>query len=262
MAPPSKQPTWNPGQYLKFAGQRMRPAIDLMNQVALDAPDTVYDLGCGPGNITPFLKGRWPESRHVGIDSSAEMLDKARAEHPDDEWVQGDAATWAPDAPAQLIYSNAALQWIDDHAALFPRLMDQLVPGGVLAVQMPHNHAAPSHMGMREVAENGPWRAKLEPVLREFPVHDPDVYYDYLAPHAANLNIWESVYAQIMEGDNPIAEWTKGSALKPLLDALPDADENAAFFQAYSARMQEAYPKRADGKTLFHFRRLFIVAVK
>ena len=262
MSQPSKHPTWNPGQYLKFAGQRMRPAIDLMNQVALEAPSVVYDLGCGPGNVTPFLMGRWPEARHVGIDSSEEMLEKARAEHPGGQWLQSDAATWTPEAPAELIYSNAALQWVDNHAALFPRLMDQLAPGGVLAVQMPHNHAAPSHMGMRDVVEEGPWRDKLEPVLREFPVHDPDVYYDYLAPLASSLNIWESIYAQVMEGDNPIAEWTKGSALKPLLDALPDADENAAFFEAYSKRMQEAYPKRADGKTLFHFRRLFIVAVK
>lgn len=262
MSAPSKQPTWNPGQYLKFAGHRMRPALDLINRIALDDPAVVYDLGCGPGNVTPFLKGRWPNARHVGVDSSQEMLAKARAEHPDGDWLRGDAATWAPDAPADLIYSNAALQWIDNHAALFPRLMGLLAPGGVLAVQMPHNHAAPSHMGMRQIVEDGPWRAKLAPVLREFPVHDPDVYYDYLAPHAGSLDIWETVYAQVMEGDNPIAEWTKGSALKPLLDALPDPDENAAFFETYSKAMRAAYPKRADGKTLFHFRRLFIVATK
>ena len=262
MSQPNKQPTWNPGQYLKFAGQRMRPALDLLNQIDVAAPSVVYDLGCGPGNVTPFLMGRWPEAKHVGLDSSDEMLAKAKAEHPNGEWVKVDAKTWAPETPAELIYSNAALQWVDGHEELFPRLMNVMAPGGVLAVQMPHNHAAPSHMGMRDVVEAGPWRAKLEPVLREFPVHDPDVYYDYLAPHAASLNIWETVYAQVMEGDNPVAEWTKGSALKPLLDALTDADENAAFFDAYSKEMQKAYPKRADGKTLFHFRRLFIVAVK
>ena len=262
MSQPNKQPTWNPGQYLKFAGQRMRPALDLLNQVDVEAPSVVYDLGCGPGNVTPFLMGRWPEARHIGVDSSDQMLEKARAEHPTGEWVKADAKTWAPEAPAELIYSNAALQWVDGHADLFPRLMDQLAPGGVLAVQMPHNHAAPSHMGMREVVEAGPWRDKLLPVMREFPVGDPEVYYDLIAPKAASLNLWETTYAQIMEGDNPIAEWTKGSALKPLLDALIDPDENAEFFETYSKAMQAAYPKQSDGKTIFHFRRLFIVAKK
>lgn len=262
MSQPNKQPTWNPGQYLKFAGQRMRPALDLLSQVDAEAPSVVYDLGCGPGNVTPFLMGRWPEARHIGVDSSDQMLEKARAEHPTGEWVKADAKTWTPEAPAELIYSNAALQWVDGHADLFPRLMDQLAPGGVLAVQMPHNHAAPSHMGMREVVEAGPWRDKLLPVMREFPVGDPEVYYDLIAPKAANLNLWETTYAQIMEGDNPIAEWTKGSALKPLLDALTDPDENAEFFDTYSKAMQAAYPKQSDGKTIFHFRRLFIVAKK
>lgn len=257
-----KIPTWNPGQYLKFAGQRMRPAIDLLNQVAVEAPDVVYDLGCGPGNVTPYLKGRWPAARLVGIDSSAEMLEKARASDPSVDWVQADGATWKPAAPAEVIYSNAALQWIDRHDRLFPHLMGCLAKGGVLAVQMPRNHAAMSHRGIVETVMEGAWRDRLEPVMREFPVHEPDAYYDILAPHASDLNIWESVYAQVMEGDNPVAEWTKGSALKPFLDALTDPAENALFWNTYSKKMQAAYPKRADGRTLFHFRRLFIVATR
>ena len=257
-----KHPTWNPLQYLKFAGQRLRPALDLLNRIDAEAPATVYDLGCGPGNVTPFLKNRWPAAQVVGVDRSDEMLAKAKTEHPEMDWVQGDGKTWAPENPADVIYSNAALHWIDDHASLFPRLLDCLAPGGTLAVQMPHNHAAPSHRGMAETVLEGPWAERLKPAMREFPVHDPDVYYDILSPHVSELDIWETVYAQIMEGDNPIAEWTKGSALKPFLDILTDAKENADFFQAYTEKMQAAYPKRADGKTLFHFRRLFIVARK
>lgn len=258
----SKSPIWNPGQYLKFAGQRMRPALDLLNRIDCEDPETVFDLGCGPGNVTPFLRDRWPDANVTGVDTSSEMLAKARADHPDIDWVQADGDTWAPQEPASVIYSNAALHWIDDHEALFPRLLNCLTSGGVLAVQMPHNHGAASHTGMRETVLGGPWRDRLEPVMRTQPVHDPDVYYDILAPHASQLDIWETIYAQVMEGDNPIAEWTKGSALKPFLDALTDADENAAFFDAYTRRMQAAYPKRADGKTLFHFRRLFIVATR
>ncbi len=256
----SKHPTWNPGQYLKFAGQRLRPALDLLSRIDAETPGTVYDLGCGPGNLTPFLAARWPGARVVGVDHSDEMLAKARAEYPDRDWVQADAGAWEPPEPADVIYSNAALHWIDDHAALFPQLLGCLAAGGTLAVQMPHNHAAASHTGIRETVLDGPWRARLEPVMREFPVHEPDVYYDIIQPHAAALDIWETVYAQVMEGDDPIAEWTKGSALKPFLDALTDGRENAAFYDAYAARMRDAYPKRVDGKTLFHFRRLFIVA--
>ncbi|MEK9673267.1 MAG: methyltransferase domain-containing protein [Rhodospirillaceae bacterium] len=256
----SKVPTWNPGQYLKFAGQRLRPALDLLNQIDAEDPQSVFDLGCGPGNVTPFLQGRWPGAQITGIDTSDEMLAKAKAEHPTMNWVKGDGKTWAPDAPADVIYSNAALHWIDGHAELFPRLLACLKPGGTLAIQMPHNHKAPSHMGMREVVMSGAWQGRLEPIIRTEPVADPEVYYDILAPHAAHLNIWETTYAQVMEGNNPAAEFTKGSALKPFLDALTDADENREFFETYSARMQAAYPKRADGKTLFHFQRLFIVA--
>lgn len=261
------RPIWNPSQYLKFTAQRTRPAVDLLNRVDADAPAVVYDLGCGPGNVTPFLRGRWPEARIVGVDSSEEMLEKARADFPADddpliEWRRGDAGAWAPESPAEVIFSNAALHWIDDHAALFPRLVGLLAPGGTLAVQMPHNHKAPSHISIRAAAEAGPWADRLVPLLREAPVHDPGVYYDILSPVASRLDIWETEYAQIMEGDDPVADWTRGSAVKPLLDALTDDGERAEFFAAYSDLVRGAYPKRADGRTLFPFRRLFIVATR
>ncbi|MCH7957955.1 MAG: trans-aconitate 2-methyltransferase, partial [Proteobacteria bacterium] len=154
---------------------------------------------------------------------------------------------------------NAALHWLDGHEALFPRLAGGLRPGGVLAVQMPRNYAEPSHTCMAEAAEAGPWRARLDAVLRLRPVASPEAYYDMLAPLARTLDIWETVYTHVLEGENPVVEWTRGSALKPLLDALED-DERPAFLAQYTTRIRAAYPRRGDGTTLFPFRRLFIVA--
>ena len=250
---------WDPAQYLRFADHRLRPAVDLLGRVDLDAPGEVYDLGAGAGNVTRLIKARWPEARVTGVDSSAEMLAKAAAAEPGIRWERADLARWQPPRPADLIYSNAALHWIEGHAQLFPALLGGLAPGGVLAVQMPRNFSAPSHTLIAEAARGGPWRARLEPLLRPAPVGDPAVYYDVLAPHAAALDVWETEYLQVLEGDHPVKEWTKGTWLRPLLDAL-DEPERGGFEAAYAALVACAYPRRADGRTLFPFRRLFIVA--
>jgi trans-aconitate 2-methyltransferase len=252
---------WDPSQYLKFAGPRARPALDLLAQVALEAPRSVFDLGCGAGNITRIMAGRWPGAMVTGVDGSADMLAKARSGDGAITWLHADLGRWSPPAPADVLYSNAALHWLDDHAALFPRLLEGLRPGGVLAVQMPRNHAEASHTCMVEAARAGPWRDRLAPVLRPSPVAPPEVYHDILAPVAGALDLWETVYIHALDGDNPVVEWTKGSALKPLLDALGGADREG-FLADYTRRIAAAYPQRADGTTLFPFRRLFMVAVR
>jgi trans-aconitate 2-methyltransferase len=257
----SLTPGWDPAKYLEFAGPRLRPALDLLARVPLAAPTAVYDLGCGAGNVTRLLAERWPAAAVTGIDGSAAMLATAQAAAPGMIWEQADLETWRPPRPADLLFSNAALHWLDDHQALFPRLIADLAPGGALAVQMPRNHSAPSHTEMVAAAETGPWRERLHPALRTHPVAESSVYHDILAPHVSRLDIWETEYLHVLEGDNPVVEWTRGSALKPLLDALEEP-ERSAFLAEYSARIARAYPRRADGRTLFPFRRLFIVAVR
>ncbi|MSO93303.1 MAG: trans-aconitate 2-methyltransferase [Rhodospirillales bacterium] len=252
---------WNPAQYLKFKDHRLRAALDLLARVPIDDARSVYDLGCGPGNVTPFLKQRWPAARVTGVDGSPEMLAKARAQHPSLAWVEADLSDWAPPEPADVLYSNAALQWLDDHATLFPRLLGRLRPGGALAIQMPRNYGEPSHTCILKAADAGPWGAKLKPHVREMPVAAPAEYYDIFAPVAAALDIWETVYEHPLAGDNPVVEWTKGSVLKPLLDVLDGADRDG-FAAAYARCIKASYPKRADGMTVFPFRRLFIVAVR
>ncbi|MBV9523168.1 MAG: methyltransferase domain-containing protein, partial [Alphaproteobacteria bacterium] len=207
---------------------------------------------------------RWPDHRVTGVDSSAEMLAAAAATPAKIAWAEADIAAWSAAEPAALIFSNAALHWLDEHAALFPRLMRELAPGGILAVQMPRNHASPSHRLMHEIATAPPWAAKLAPLLRPDPVASPDFYYDLLAPLArGGIDLWETLYLHVLgatpSGESPVLTWVRSTALRPLLAAL-DPSEQAAFTQAFDARLKTAYPARADGKVLFPFRRLFIVA--
>ncbi|MEJ0048809.1 MAG: methyltransferase domain-containing protein [Rhodospirillales bacterium] len=251
--------SWDPELYLRFADQRLRPALDLLSRVDLDAPATVVDLGCGAGNVTACLRKRWPHAAITGVDNSPAMLARARAGDAGILWEAGELSTWTPQRAPDVIYSNAALHWADDHAALFPRLARLLEPGGVLAVQMPHQNGEASHQAAFELARDARWRDALLPVLRASPVADAGRYYDWLAPHAASLDIWETQYLQIMEGDNPVADWTSGTFLLPFLNALEGA-ARAAFDAEYRARISTAYPRRADGRTLFPFRRLFMVA--
>ena len=250
---------WDPAQYLKFADQRLRPAIDLLSRIDFADPAEVFDLGAGAGNVTRLLKERWPGARVTGVDDSQEMLDKAAAVAPEIMWERADLASWRPPRPADIIYSNAALHWLDGHERLFPALFSSVAPGGVLAVQLPRNFSAVSHTSISEAARSGPWRAKLEPLLRPAPVAEPAFYYGLLAPRAATLDMWETEYLQVMEGDNPVKEWTKGTWLRPLLAALEEP-ERSRFEAHYADLVARAYPRRPDGRTLFPFRRLFIVA--
>lgn len=255
-----RMPSWDPTQYLKFAGHRVRPALDLMAQIPLEAPRAIYDLGCGAGNITRLLAERWPDAAVTGVDSSPEMLAKARKEAPGIAFAEADIARWSPPAPADLLFSNATLHWLDDHAALLPRLVAQLAPGGALAVQIPYNRQSPSHVLMEAAAADGPWRARLSNVRQAYQsLEDVDTYYRILAPHARQLDIWQTEYLHVLEGDNPVVAWTKGTALRPYLDAL-DEGGGEGFLAAYAQRIAASYPKQADGKTLLPFRRLFFIA--
>jgi trans-aconitate 2-methyltransferase len=153
---------WSAEQYLKFADERTRPARDLLAQVPLDHPRLVYDLGCGPGNSTELLIERFPQARVVGIDSSPDMLARARRSLPKAEFVEGDLKDWQPGEKTDLLFANAVFQWVPDHVHVLQRLMTALRKDGVLAVQMPDNLNEPSHVAMRETALAGSWAEKLK----------------------------------------------------------------------------------------------------
>jgi trans-aconitate 2-methyltransferase len=250
---------WDPAQYLKFEDQRLRPAVDLLNRISLDHPRVIYDLGCGAGNASRLMKLRWPEAQITGVDGSPEMLSRAAASTEGVSWEQADIAKWRAPQAADLIFSNAALHWIDDHTRLIPPLLAALAPGGLLALQMPRNWGAPSHTAITEVALSGLWRTTLEPLLRPSPVENPEYYFDLMAPLSASLDMWETEYLQVLRGENPVVEWTKGTWLAPLMQALAEP-QRSEFEAAYAAVTIKNYPPRRDGRTLFPFKRLFIIA--
>jgi trans-aconitate 2-methyltransferase len=251
--------SWDPAAYLRFDTPRLRPALELLARIDTDAPRVVYDLGCGPGNVTAFLAHRWPDAELIGLDNSPEMLARARRDYPQIQFVEHDIADWDPRRKLDVIYSNATLHWLDDHRLVFPRLARDLAPGGFLAVQMPHNQQAPAQVLLRDIAREDPWGDVLTPLLRPAPVHDAAFYYDVLRPHlTGTLDVWETEYQMVLTGENPVAEFTKGSLLRPLLAAL-DEDSGEELWQRYGAAVAEAYPTRADGSTLYPFRRLFVV---
>jgi trans-aconitate 2-methyltransferase len=255
---------WDPAQYLRFADERLRPGFDLLARIGALPPGPIFELGCGTGVHTRAIAERWPGRPVCGVDASPEMLARAGSTPSRVRWVEADIAGWRADEPAALVFSNATLQWLDDHQTLFPRLMAQLAPGGVLAVQMPRNFAAPSHVLMRETAGEAPWGDRLAPLLRVDPVAPPEIYYDLLTPLAhSGLDLWETEYLHVLAGaaggESPVLAWVRGTALRPLLAPLAPA-EQSLFAARYDAKLKRAYASRADGKTLFPFRRLFLVA--
>jgi trans-aconitate 2-methyltransferase len=222
----------------------------------------VVDIGCGPGNSTELLAARYPDADIVGFDTSPEMLASARQRVPRATFVTADAATWMPSAPVDVLFANAVFQWVPDHVAVLRRLIDGLASGGALAVQMPDNFAEPSHFLMREVAKAGPWADKL--VDAEGPrenIPPAEVYYDQLQRRAERVDIWRTVYHHPLPDPAAIVAWFKSTGLRPYLQRLGER-EQAAYLAAYQARIGEAYPRRADGRVLLPFPRLFIVAVR
>jgi trans-aconitate 2-methyltransferase len=180
-------------------------------------------------------------------------------------WIEADVGSWAPrgDERPDLIFSNAALHWLDDHRTLMPRLLDDVADGGALAVQMPDNFGSPAHVALFDVARSARFRDRLASRVRASPVAPADVYYDWLAPHASRLDVWTTEYLHVLattsDGEHPVVAWMSSTAMTPFTSAL-DGDELRALVDAYRAHVAPLYPPRADGRVLFPFRRRFFVA--
>ena len=202
---------------------------------------------------------RWPEAEITGLDSSPEMICAARKAYPDRNWTTGDIASWRAEIPYDLIFSNAALQWVGNHGAVFPRLVKQVAPGGALAIQVPANIDAAAHRAMRELAESAAWRGHFPQKVREWFVDEPAFYYDAVAPLAKRIDLWTTEYIHIMPNVGAIVEWYKGTGLRPFLDLL-DAEDQTRFLADFEARLEILFPRRVDGKVLFPFLRMFLIA--
>lgn len=258
-------PTWNPEQYLKFADERTRPCRDLAARVEVWRPLRIIDLGCGPGNSAEVIAQRWPDAALTGLDSSAAMIGNARSMRPECDWRIGDIAEWARSTGERfdVVFSNAALQWLPDHGALFPRLFEHVETGGALAVQVPGNYDGTANLLMRELAASPEWRGYFAGGdVRPWHTHDIDFYYDALAPHAARLDLWATEFCHIMPNAEAIVEFYKGTGLRPYLDVIGESAGRERFLAEYLERIRPAFPPRSNGCVLFPFRRIFIVAYR
>jgi trans-aconitate 2-methyltransferase len=256
-------PTWDPAQYAQFAAERARPCRDLIAAIAIDSPRHIVDLGCGPGNSTAMLAQRWPAAQILGLDTSAEMLESARATEAQAQFDHIDITAWAAQSGEwNVVFSNAALQWVPDHQALFSRLMQRIRQGGALAVQVPADMQAPAHVIARELARSTKWQTQFVTTPRGWHVHPPDFYYDALSSLATQVDLWTTDYFHAMPSVEGITEWYRGSGLRPYLDALGTLSARHEFLAEYTERLRDAYSVRADGRVLLPFKRLFVVAYR
>jgi trans-aconitate 2-methyltransferase len=254
---------WDPELYQRFGDERSRPFFDLIGRVAAEAPRQVVDLGCGPGPLTAALARRWPGAEVRGIDSSAEMVEAARALPAGDgrlSFALGDVRDWEPGYPVDVIISNAVLQWVPDHLAVLARWAGFLQAGGWLAFQVPANYDQPSHQALRELVGSDRWRSLLAGVQLNRQAAEPAEYVDLLARAGFEVDAWETTYVHVLHGDDPVLDWYRGTGLRPVLAALP-ADRADEFLADYRTRMNAAYPAEPYG-TPFPFRRVFTVAVR
>ena len=253
---------WNAAHYLKYGDERTRAAADLAARIKLDTPNRIVDLGCGPGNSTQILRTRWPESDLVGIDNSSEMIETAIESFPEQNWFLADASTWVPANPIDLVYSNAALQWLPNHEALMPRLFSMIAPGGALAFQIPSSTYATVRKLIHEISCDSAWTERMNGPRNALTMQHPSFYYDALVANAAQMDIWETEYNHVLESKDSIVDWIASTGLRPFLAALDDDDERNAFLTQLRRRVSGAYESRADGKVLYPFRRLFVIAYR
>lgn len=269
---------WDPARYLQFSDHRLRPFIDLTTRITAAEPRLVVDLGCGPGHLTQILAERWPRARVIGVDSSPDMVAAAQRDAvqrdaaqrdatpkntdtlPNLSFEQGDIARWQPAADLDVLVSNAALHWVPGHERLLAGWLAAMPAGAWLAVQVPANFTAPSHTLMRQLAATAPWRTRLDGVLQhEGAVSEPGEYLHLLTAAGWEADVWETTYHQLLSGTDPVLDWVRGAALRPVLNAL--GDEAAEFEAEYAGLLRNAYPATGHG-TVYPFRRIFCVGRK
>lgn len=255
-------PTWDADLYMRFGNERTQPSIDLLARVALEQPKRIIDLGCGPGNSTTLLSRRWPEARVTGFDNSPEMIAAARRAAPEGDWQLGDIATWVADEPYDLVFSNATLQWLPDHANLYPRLFAQVAPGGAFAVQIPVFHTTALQRVLLALAAEPAWRERLAPATRALVAESPGFYYDALIEDARQIDLWETEYQHVLANADATVDWISGTRLRPYLEALGNDADRRDFLARLRAGVAEIYRPQRDGRVLFPFRRLFLVAYR
>ena len=254
---------WKPDLYLSFEKERTQPAIDLAARVDAETPRRILDIGCGPGNSTYVLQRRWPEAEITGLDSSAAMLEQARAKYPDMRWVQADAAGDLSGLGLfDIVFSNAAIQWMPDHGALLKNFYALLNEGGTLAVQVPYTKHMHLHTDLQKLAAMPEWKPRFSTLGPTHAIHEAAFYYDILSALSPGVALWQTEYYHAMEGHKALIQWYSGTGLRPYLDCLADENVRQSFLREYEVLLRASYPPRKNGKVLFPFTRIFFMTKK
>lgn len=253
---------WNPNLYLKFDKERTQPSIDLVSRIIVDNPLKIIDIGCGPGNSTQVLVQRWPDSEIIGIDNSPAMIEKAKYDYPNQDWQLADAGTDEMGGKFDIVFSNATIQWIPDHANLFRKFHNMLSDNGILAIQIPLFWDMPLGKAISKIAKNSLWDSETKDVTALFTIHDPSFYYDILSEQFHSIELWETQYIHILSSQLSILEMIRSTGLRPFLDRLPEDSDKKYFEELVLDEIKKDYPLQKDGKVLFPFKRLFFTANK
>jgi len=255
-------PDWNPNQYLKFANERTQPSIDLAARINVGNPKSIIDIGCGPGNSTQVLRQRWPGAKISGLDSSIEMIKKAKEDFSEMEWITADASTFKFNEKYDLVFSNAAIQWMPDHEILLPRFLKILNDGGALAVQVPANFDSPLHQAVLAVSSNPKWSRLTSGAEKLITYHTVEYYYDILSFASEKIDIWETTYYHVLGSHVALVEWYKGTGMRPFLERLPDESSRREFEDEVLDRCARDYRIQKDGKVIYPFKRVFFVTYR
>ena len=259
----NKQIDWDPNHYLKFRNERTQPSIDLVNKINIEhTPVNVVDIGCGPGNSSQVLLQRWPKSNLIGIDNSPAMIEKAKKDYPNQEWILTDAISFESDIKFDVIFSNATIQWLTDHENLFEKINDMLSENGVVAIQVPKFQDMPLGQIIDSVSQKNRWKENLEGCSQLFTYHDSHYYYDLLADKMELIDMWETDYIHVMPSRVAIIDWISSTAMKPYLDKINNENDKKDFEGEILNEIEKCYPMQKNGNVLFPFKRLFLIGYK
>jgi len=253
---------WNPDLYLKYEDERTQPSYDLVSRVDVSSPANIIDIGCGPGNSTRVLRERWPNAHIFGLDSSREMIAKARSGYPRGEWILADAANWKTDIGYDIVFSNAVLQWIPNHEVLLRALFDHVNERGALAVQIPANDGSPLQQAVLKVSSREEWLAPMAGCEKLLTYRNACFYYDQLSAVSRRFAIWHTTYYHVMVDHHGLIDWYAGTGMRPYLERLTSEEQRRLFQKQVLDECRSDYPEQQDGRILFPFKRLFMVAYK
>jgi trans-aconitate 2-methyltransferase len=254
---------WDPDSYLKFRNERRQPSVDLVTRISKDFyPRKIIDIGCGPGNSSEVLAERWPTASVVGIDTSEDMIKKARKDYPNQEWIIADASTYNPNEKFDLVFSNATIQWIPDHTKLLGKFHAFLSDNGILAIQIPLFWDMYAGKAIREICGDNRWKSQTDKIPDLFTIHDYPFYYDLLSHLFKASELWETFYMHILESHLSILEMIRSTGLKPFLDILDNVQDKCVFETEVLKKIKRDYPVQANGKVIFPFKRLFFIGYK